>query len=149
MRAVVERVSRAAVTVDDEVVGSIAGGLLVYLGVADGDSTADGDYLVNKVSQLRIFPDDEGRMNRNVVEAGGTLLVISAFTLQADARKGRRPSFDAAANPQAAESLYQYVCDQLRAKGLRVEQGRFRTMMHVASVGDGPVVILLDSTKLF
>ena len=149
MRATVQRVSQASVTVDGRVVGAIGSGLLVYLGVAREDEADDVDYIAEKVLGLRIFNDENGKMNRSVVETGGGVLVISAFALQADARKGRRPSFDAAALPELAEQLYMQVCDRLSEGGVKVERGVFRAHMLVESVNDGPICILLDSTRLF
>ncbi|MEE8169826.1 MAG: D-aminoacyl-tRNA deacylase [Phycisphaerae bacterium] len=145
MRALVERVASASVTVDDEPAGRIDRGLLVYLGVAKGDADADARFIAEKVRYLRIFRDEAGKMNCDVVQAGGAVLAISAFSLVADARKGRRPSFDSAAPPEAAEPLYERFCEALRASGVRVETGRFRTMMQVSAVNDGPITILLSS----
>jgi len=149
MRAVVQRVKSASVTVDASVVGRIDSGLLVFLGVADGDGPADLDYIAAKIRELRIFADDHGRMNRSVVETGGAVLVVSQFTLLADSRKGRRPSFDGAAPPALAESLYDGLVRKLRDEGLRVETGTFQAHMDVALVNDGPVTMLLDSGRLF
>ncbi len=149
MRAVVQRVSRASVTVDGESVGSIGHGILLLLGVGADDDKQDADYLVNKVLNLRIFEDDEGRMNRSLLDSGGGLLVVSQFTLHGDTRKGLRPSFIKAAGPETAEALYEYFCEAAENKIGRVERGRFRAMMEVELVNDGPVTILLDSKKLF
>ena len=149
MRAVVQRVTSASVTVDANVVGRIASGLLVFVGVAHGDGPADLDYIASKIRELRIFPDDQGRMNRSVVETGGAVLVVSQFTLLADSRKGRRPSFDAAAPPALAETLYHGLVRKLRDDGLQVETGVFQADMDVALVNDGPVTMLLDSGRLF
>ncbi len=149
MRAVVQRVSQARVTVEGQVTGAIGPGLLVYVGVAREDAAADVEYIVEKTLALRIFNDENGKMNRSVVETGGGILVISAFALQADARKGRRPSFDAAAEPQLAEQLYTQVCDRLAAGGVPVARGVFRAHMLVESVNDGPICILLDSRRVF
>lgn len=149
MRAVVQRVSRSRVVVGKEVTGEIAAGLLVLLGVAAGDTEADADYLADKIAGLRIFEDDQGKMNRSVVDAGGSLLVVSQFTLLGDVRRGKRPSFDTAAPPQRARELYEYFVSRIRAAGLRCETGRFQEMMSVELVNEGPVTILLDSTKLF
>ncbi|HOM51842.1 MAG TPA: D-aminoacyl-tRNA deacylase [Phycisphaerae bacterium] len=149
MRATVQRVSEASVTVEGRVVGAIGQGLLVYLGVAVDDGPADVQYMLDKISNLRIFVDDAGKMNRSVQDIGGGVLVISAFALQADARKGRRPSFDAAARPELARQLYEQLCDELAHIGLTVERGMFRAHMDVASVNDGPICILLDSKKQF
>jgi D-tyrosyl-tRNA(Tyr) deacylase len=149
MRAVVQRVTRAKVTVDGTVTGEIGSGLLVLLGVAQGDTEAAADYLADKVAGLRIFEDDGGKMNRSVAEAGGALLVVSQFTLYGDVRRGKRPSFDAAARPEEARRLYEYFVERLRVSGLRCETGRFQEMMDVELVNTGPVTILLDSEKLF
>ncbi len=149
MRAVVQRVSRASVTVESRVAGSIGRGLLVLLGVGQGDSEADGDYLAGKLAGLRVFPDEAGLMNRSVSDVGGALLVVSQFTLYGDCRRGRRPSYSEAAPPEQAERLYEHVCARLRAAGLEVAQGVFRAMMDVELVGDGPVTLLLDSRKAF
>ena len=144
-----QRVSRASVTVEGRVAGSIGRGLLVLLGVGQGDSQADGDYLADKLAGLRVFPDEAGQMNRSVAEAGGALLVVSQFTLYGDCRRGRRPSYSEAAPPEEAERLYEHVCARLRAAGLAVAQGVFRAMMDVELVNDGPVTLLLDSRKAF
>jgi len=149
MRAVLQRVKRASVTVDGELLGAIGKGLLVLLGVADGDSEKDADLLAAKTAALRIFPDDEGKMNRSVTDAGGEVLVVSQFTLLGDARKGRRPSFAAAADPETGNRLYEYYCAHLAEAGLNVATGRFAAMMDVDLVNWGPVTILLDSRKLF
>src|SRR5262249_32623637 len=147
MRALVERVASASVTIDDVVVGHIERGLLVYLGVQTGDTESELEFLVEKVRRLRIYPDEAGKMNRDVVESGGSVLAVSAFTLLADARKGRRPSFDAAARPDVSEPMYQRFCERLRATGVVVETGRFGAMMQVAAVNDGPICILLDTRR--
>jgi D-tyrosyl-tRNA(Tyr) deacylase len=149
MRAVVQRVTSASVTVDANIVGRIASGLLVFVGVAHGDGPADLDYIAAKIRELRIFPDDHGRMNRSVVDTGGAVLVVSQFTLLADSRKGRRPSFDDAAPPALAESLYNGLVRKLRDGGLQVETGVFQAHMDVALVNDGPVTMLLDSGRIF
>jgi D-aminoacyl-tRNA deacylase len=149
MRAVVQRVSRAQVTVRSEVVGRVESGLLVLLGVAVTDNEADADYLAEKVVGLRVFEDDAGKMNRAVGEAGGAVLVVSQFTLYGDVRRGKRPSFDAAAPPEQARQQYEYFVGRIRAAGLRCETGRFQEMMQVELVNDGPVTILLDSGKAF
>ena len=149
MRAVVQRVSQAKVTVGSEVVGKIERGLLVLLGVAGTDKEADADYLAEKIAGLRIFEDDVGKMNRAVGETGGAVLVVSQFTLYGDVRRGRRPSFDAAAPPEQARLLYEYFVERIRAAGLRCETGRFQEMMQVELVNNGPVTILLDSGKAF
>ena len=149
MRAVVQRVRESRVEVNGEVVGSIDKGLLVLLGVAEGDEEKDCRYLAEKVANLRIFPDDHGQMNRSVLEAGGAAMVVSQFTLLGDCRKGRRPSFGKAAMPEEARKLYEEFIKELRNKGLHVETGRFQEMMDVYLINDGPVTILLDSKKLF
>src|SRR5579863_9444466 len=149
MRAVVQRVSRARVTVGSEVVGKIERGLLVLLGVAGTDKEADADYLADKIAGLRIFEDDVGKMNRSVGDAGGAVLVVSQFTLHGDVRRGKRPSFDDAAQPEQARRLYEYFVERIRAAGLHCETGRFQEMMEVELVNDGPVTILLDSAKAF
>jgi D-tyrosyl-tRNA(Tyr) deacylase len=149
MRAVVQRVSRARVTVGDEVVGEIGRGLLVLLAVARQDTEADADYLADKVAGLRIFEDDHGKMNRSVREASGSVLAVSQFTLYGDVRSGKRPSFAASAQPEQARTLYEYFVERIRAGGLRCETGRFQEMMQVELVNDGPVTILLDSSKAF
>jgi D-aminoacyl-tRNA deacylase len=147
MRAVVQRVSRAHVTVRSEVVGGIERGLLVLLGVAATDKEADADYLAEKVVGLRVFEDEGGKMNRALAEASGAVLVVSQFTLYGDVRRGKRPSFDDAAPPEQARRLYEYFVERVRAAGLRCETGRFQEMMQVELVNDGPVTILLDSGK--
>jgi D-tyrosyl-tRNA(Tyr) deacylase len=149
MRAVVQRVSRASVKVDGELTGEIAKGLLVLLGVAHDDSAADADYLAEKVARLRIFEDAAGKMNLSVAEVGGAVLAVSQFTLFGDVRRGKRPSFDAAARPERAEALYEHFVERIRASGLRCETGRFQEMMDVELVNSGPVTILLDSKKTF
>lgn len=149
MRASAQRVSQAGVTVDGDVISAIGPGLLVYVGCAAGDTDDDAKYLAEKVASLRIFTDEQGKMNRSVLKAGGEALVVSAFTLQADARKGRRPSFDGAAAPEIAQPLCETFVAALRATGLNVLEGRFRAHMMVQSVNDGPICILLDSKRLF
>jgi D-tyrosyl-tRNA(Tyr) deacylase len=131
------------------VVGRIDRGLVVFLGVAAGDGPADIDYITSKVGEVRVFPDDEGRMNRSVLDVGGALLVISQFTLLGDVRKGRRPAFDAAERPDLAEAIYEDVVGRLRQTGVPVETGRFRAHMIIDVVNDGPVTILLDSRRGF
>src|SRR6202451_4284803 len=149
MRAVVQRVSRAVVSVNGNIAGEIGMGLLVLLGVGQADTEADAAYLAEKVSALRIFEDEQGKMNRSVQEVGGSVLAVSQFTLYGDVRRGKRPSFDAAAPPEKARQLYEFFVEQVRAAGLRCETGRFQEMMQVELVNDGPVTILLDSGKLF
>jgi len=149
MRAVIQRVSRSQVTVDGELTGKIGAGLLVLLGVGQNDTRGDADYLCDKIINLRIFEDDAGKMNLSVQESGGSLLVVSQFTLYGDARRGRRPSFDAAAPPKLACELYEYFVERVRAAGLVCETGHFREMMQVELVNEGPVTILLDSARTF
>lgn len=149
MRAVVQRVTSARVTVGDRVTGEIGAGLLVLVGVERGDGPADVQYISSKIRDLRIFPDDAGKMNLSVVDRRGGVLVVSQFTLAGDARNGRRPSFASAATPQMAKALYEDVVRELSAGGLEVATGEFQAMMQVALVNDGPVTILLDSRKLF
>ena len=149
MRAVVQRVSSARVTVDDRVTGEIGPGLLALVGVEQGDTAEDARYIASKVAGLRIFAGDGKGMNRSVAEVGGAVLVVSQFTLSGDARNGRRPSFATAAPPELARSLYEDVVRELSTVGLRVETGEFQAMMQVALVNDGPVTILLDSRRMF
>jgi D-tyrosyl-tRNA(Tyr) deacylase len=149
VRAVVQRASEASVRVDGEVVGRIGPGLVVLLGVGRDDADRDAETLAEKVLNLRVFPDDEGQMNRSVLDVRGGLLVISQFTLMGDARKGRRPSYVEAAAPDEANRLYEHFVGRLRPSGLDVATGVFRAMMDVALVNEGPVTILLDSRKLF
>jgi len=149
MRACVQRVSQAQVTVASEVVGRIERGLLVLLGVATDDTDEDARQLAEKIVGLRIFEDEAGKMNLALAEAAGAMLVVSQFTLLGDCRKGRRPSFIAAAGPELAERLYQEFVAAVAAAGIHVETGRFRAQMDVMLVNDGPVTMLLDSRKLF
>jgi D-tyrosyl-tRNA(Tyr) deacylase len=149
MRAVLQRVTRASVEVDGECVGRIGVGWLVLLGVARGDTDDDADRLAEKVVNLRAFEDDQSKMNRNVAEAGGAVLVVSQFTLLGDCRAGRRPSFTEAADPAEAERLYRHFAARIQAAGLEVATGVFRAMMKVELVNDGPVTLLLDSRKQF
>ena len=149
MRAVVQRVSRASVNVDGEIVGAIERGLLVLLGVGQDDSERDAEYLAEKIAGLRIFEDENERMNLSVQDVGGAVLAVSQFTLYGDVRKGKRPSFDAAARPERAKELYEYFVAQARGRGIRCETGIFQAMMQVELVNDGPVTILLDSGKAF
>ena len=149
MRAVIQRVGRAKVTVNEAVVGEIGPGLLVLLGVGTGDTRAEADYLAEKTIGLRIFEDAGGKMNLSIVDTAGALLVVSQFTLYGDVRRGKRPSFDAAAPPQQARELYEYFVEKIRAAGLRCETGCFQEMMQVELVNDGPVTILVDSNKAF
>lgn len=149
MRAVVQRVARASVSVEGAVVGAIELGLLVLLGVSSNDTTTSADYMVEKLLGLRIFEDEDGKMNRSVQEAGGAVLVVSQFTLFGDVRRGKRPSFDEAARPDQAKVLYEYVVARIRERGLECSTGEFQAMMHVSLVNDGPVTILVDSEKVF
>ena len=149
MRAVIQRVTKASVTVDQKVVGEIAQGLLVLLGVEKNDDTKDLSYVANKTLGLRIFEDDEGKMNRSVVDIGGDLLVVSQFTLLGNVRKGKRPSFVDAADPDIANELYRQFVQQTRAAGVKTETGIFQADMAVELINDGPVTILLDSRKKF
>lgn len=149
MRAVVQRVSRASVSVEHAVVGAIGRGLLVLLGIGKNDTSAAADYLVEKLLGLRIFEDEQGKMNLSVREAGGAVLVVSQFTLFGDARRGKRPSFDEAARPEQARHIYEYIVSQVRAQGVECSTGEFQAMMQVTLVNDGPVTILLDSEKTF
>ena len=149
MRAVVQRVSEASVAVDGKVVARIGAGLLVLLGVGQDDGEADADHLADKLSHLRVFPDEGGVMNRSVLQSGGELLVVSQFTLYGDCRKGRRPSYVAAAPPEPARRLYGRVCARLEEAGLPVARGVFQAMMNVSLVNQGPVTLLLDSRKTF
>src|SRR2546425_561696 len=145
MRLVIQRVREARVEVDGDCCGSIAAGLLVLVAVAKTDIAADADYLVEKLLGLRIFPDEVGKMNRSVVDAGGSLLVVSNFTLYGDCSKGRRPGFDLAAAPEEARTLYEYFVEKLRSGGIRVETGVFQAAMAVHLVNDGPVTLLCES----
>ena len=149
MRAVVQRVTEASVFVDSVSVGSIGAGLLIYLGVGQGDTDSDTAYLANKVAGLRIFHDNEGRMNRSVVDCRGSALVISQFTLFGDVRRGKRPSFVEAMAPETADRMYRDFIAALEAASVPCEKGVFGAMMAVHSINDGPVTILLDSKKLF
>lgn len=147
MRAVLQRVARARVTIGDRIAGAIEAGLLALVGVEAGDGPDDVRYLAGKIRDLRIFPDDAGRMNRSVADIGGAVLVVSQFTLLGDCRKGRRPSFDRAAPPAEARALYDDLVRCLRESGLRVATGEFQAMMHVELVNEGPVTLLLDSRR--
>ena len=149
MRAVVQRVSKASVTVQGNITGQIDRGLLVLLGVAQGDTEADADYLAEKIAGLRVFEDADEKMNLSVADIGGAVLAVSQFTLYGDARRGKRPSFDAAARPEQAKALYEYFVRRIRAAGLRCETGVFQAMMDVELINNGPVTVLLDSTKAF
>ena len=149
MRAVVQRVSKSSVTVEGNVTGKIERGLMVLLGVAEDDTVSDAEYMANKVAGLRIFEDDEEKMNLSVKDIGGDILAVSQLTLLGDVRKGKRPSFSKAARPDEANDLYQKFISFLREDGLHVEEGVFQTHMMVDLVNDGPVTILLDSKKVF
>ncbi len=145
MRIVLQRVTRAHVEVAGETVGAIGRGLLILLGVTHDDTREDADHLASKVVQLRIFPDDAGRMNRSLLDAGGALLVVSQFTLYGDCRKGRRPSFDQAAAPEHARELYEYFVQRVKLSNVEVSTGIFQAEMQVSLVNDGPVTFILDS----
>ena len=149
MRACIQRVSEASVTVEGVVVGEIGRGLVVLLGVGQGDAEEDARYLADRVVGLRVFEDEEGKMNRSLEDVGGAVLAISQFTLYGDCRKGRRPSFTRAAPPELAEQLYDTFIAAVGVQGIRVQTGQFRAQMDVALVNDGPVTLLLDSAKLF
>jgi D-tyrosyl-tRNA(Tyr) deacylase len=149
MRAVIQRVSSCTVTVDKEITGQIGAGLLVLLGVRSGDSKKDANYLAEKIANLRIFADSDDKMNLSVKASGGEVLVVSQFTLYADCRKGRRPSYNDAAPPEVAAQLYEYFVNAVQEQGLPVATGRFQAMMKVKLVNDGPVTILLDSERNF
>jgi D-aminoacyl-tRNA deacylase len=149
VRAVVQRVTEASVTVGDETVGQIGPGLAVLLGVRQTDGPDHAGYLAEKTAHLRVFDDDQGRMNRSLLETGGSALVVSQFTLLGDVRRGRRPNYSDAAPPDLAEDLYLRYCRYLRDQGIAVAMGRFGARMVVRTVGDGPVTILLDSERLF
>jgi D-tyrosyl-tRNA(Tyr) deacylase len=149
MRAVVQRVTGARVDVAGQTVGEIGAGFLVLLGVARGDATGDADYLAEKITNLRLFDDEEGKMNRSLLETSGQMLVVSQFTLYGDVRRGRRPSYSDAAEPEKANQLYEYFVERARSLSVKVETGVFQAMMQVSLVNDGPVTILLDSQKLF
>jgi len=149
MRAVVQRVSRAQVSVDGKRIGAIERGMLVLLGVGKNDQEADADYLAAKIIGLRIFDDENGKMNLSAEQIKASVLVVSQFTLYGDVRRGKRPSFDDAAPPEKAKALYEYFVKQIKATGLTCETGQFQAMMQVELVNDGPVTILLDSSKAF
>ena len=149
MRMVCQRVLEAKVTINDQPVGTIGKGLLVYLGVGKGDTVNDAQYISDKIVNLRIFSDHAGKMNLSVQDVAGSILLISNFTLHGDCRKGRRPGFDAAAEPVLAEQLYEKVGEFIAKQGVPIEKGVFGEYMHVTSINDGPVTFLLDSAKLF
>ena len=147
MRVVLQRVKEARVEVAGTTVGAISTGLLILIGVASTDTQQDADYLADKVIYLRIFPDEEGRMNRSILEVGGSLLVVSQFTLYGDCRKGRRPSFDRAAPPEEARRLYEYFVERLSSRNIIVQTGVFQAEMQIHLVNDGPVTFILDSPE--
>jgi D-aminoacyl-tRNA deacylase len=149
MRCVVQRIDRARVTVDEEIISSIGKGLLVFLGIERGDSHGDADFLLEKIIHLRIFEDSQGKMNLSLVETSGEILIVSQFTLLADCRKGRRPSFVSAEEPAEAKRLYDYFVSRARENVDHVGTGEFQAMMKIESVNDGPVTMLLDSKKTF
>jgi D-tyrosyl-tRNA(Tyr) deacylase len=149
MRAVVQRVKRSSVTVEDQLVGEIGHGLMVLLGVEESDTEKDLDYMVEKIPNLRIFEDSDGKMNLSLMDVGGELLVVSQFTLLGDARKGRRPGFTGAARPEMANEIYERLVTRISEMGVRVATGQFQAHMMVDILNDGPVTILLDSHKLF
>ena len=149
MRVVIQRVLQAQVKVDSQQVGQIDKGLLVYLSVGKGDTIKDAEFMADKLVNLRIFSDEAGKMNRSVLDVGGAILVVSNFTLHGDCRKGRRPGFDAAAEPELAQQLYEKVAELIAEHGVVVEKGVFGEYMHVSSTNDGPVTFLLDSSRLF
>lgn len=149
MRAVVQRVLQAKVEVDNQMIGRINKGLLVYLSVGNGDSEKDAEFMADKLVSLRIFADEAGKMNLSITDVGGSILVVSNFTLHGDCRKGRRPGFDAAADPQIAQQLYKKTVELIANKGIIVKKGVFGGYMHVTSANDGPVTFILDSSKLF
>ena len=145
MRAVIQRVKESSVTVKNEIIGKIGRGLLILLGVANEDKANDAEYLADKITNLRIFEDDKGKMNRSLLETGGEMIVVSQFTLLGDCRKGRRPSFVNAADPEKANKLYEHFIKEVRQKGVSVKTGRFRAMMEVSLINDGPVTIILEN----
>ena len=145
MRAVIQRVKQSLVTVGNQTVGKIGNGLLVFLGVAEQDGNRDADYLADKIANLRVFEDENGKMNRSLLETSGEMLVVSQFTLLGDCRKGRRPSFINAAGPDQANALYERFVSLVRQKGISVQTGQFQTMMAVSLINDGPVTLILES----
>ena len=149
MRAVIQRVKSAQVIVNEKIIGSIGFGLLVLLGISREDNCDDADYLVEKTINLRIFDDQDGKMNRSLLDVGGEMLIVSQFTLIADCRKGRRPSFTAAAEPAEAKKLYQYFIERVKEKGITVATGEFQALMEVGLINNGPVTIIMDSKKVF
>ncbi len=149
MRAVIQRVTEASVQVSDAVVGKIGGGLLVLIAVGREDTNTDADYLAEKIINLRVFDDDSGKMNRSLLDTGGAMLVVSQFTLYGDVRRGRRPSYSDAADPEKANQLYEYFVERVRSFAVKVDTGVFQAMMRVSLVNDGPVTILIESQRLF
>jgi D-tyrosyl-tRNA(Tyr) deacylase len=147
MRAVIQRVKHSSVTTENRTIGQIGAGPLVLLGVAKGDHPGDADYLVSKIANLRIFEDENGKMNRSLLDTGGEMMVVSQFTLLADCRKGRRPSFVNAAEPEVATELYEYFVSCARNLGITIATGRFRAMMEVALINEGPVTIIIESPR--
>jgi len=145
MKAVIQRVKQSSVSVNHHIIGEIGKGLLVLLGVAKEDSDKDADFLADKIVNLRIFEDENNKMNRSLIDTGGEMLVVSQFTLFGDCRKGRRPSFTEAAEPDKANALYEYFIRQVKQKGIRVQTGQFRAMMDVALINDGPVTLIVES----
>ena len=145
MRAVIQRVKKSSVTVNNKIIGKIGSGLLVFLGVTREDEMKDVDYLVEKIPNLRIFEDENAKMNRSLLETGGELLVVSQFTLLGDCRKGRRPSFSKAAGPDKAKELYEYFVNQVKLRGVKVKTGQFRAVMSVSLINDGPVTLIVES----
>lgn len=149
MRIVVQRVSKAAVSVNSDVIAEINRGLLVYLGVAHNDTEKDAQFIAEKITGLRVFPDQQGKMNLSINDINGDVLLVSNFTLHGDCRKGRRPGFDKAAKPELANQLYEKLTELIREKGVNVQNGRFGEHMEIKSINDGPVTFILDSSKLF
>lgn len=149
MRGVIQRVKSAQVEVKGKVIGTIGFGFLVFLGISREDNYEDADYLAEKTINLRIFEDKEGKLNRSLLDIGGEMLIVSQFTLFADCRKGRRPSFTAAAEPEEAKKLYQYFIERVKQKGINVATGEFQAVMEVSLINNGPVTILIDSKKVF
>ena len=147
MKAVIQRVQSSSVSVDGDIIAGIGRGLMVLLGVSREDQSSDADYLAEKIVHLRIFEDDQGKMNRSLLDTGGEMLVVSQFTLLGDCRKGRRPSFISAAPPESADRLYEYFVEQVRNKDVRVQTGRFQAMMAVSLINDGPVTLILESPR--
>ena len=145
MRAVIQRVKKSSVTVNDKITGKISSGLLVLLGVSREDEIKDADYLADKITNLRVFEDENAKMNRSLLETGGEMLVVSQFTLLGNCRKGRRPSFTKAAGPDKAKQLYEYFVSQVKLKGVKVKTGKFRAVMDVSLINDGPVTLIVES----